>query len=42
MADLLGKLPEELGRSSEAVQLRKVADRKVYNYRSPQLPPQEL
>jgi NTE family protein len=31
MADLLGKLPEELGRSSEAVQLRKVADRKVYN-----------
>jgi NTE family protein len=31
MADLLGKLPEELGRSLEAVQLRKVADRKVYN-----------
>ena len=31
MADLLDKLPEELGRSSEAVQLRKVADRKVYN-----------
>jgi len=31
MADLLDKLPEELGRSPEAALLRKVADRKVYN-----------
>jgi NTE family protein len=30
-ADLLDKLPEELGRSPEAALLRKVADRKVYN-----------
>jgi NTE family protein len=31
MADLLDKLPEELGRSPEAALLRDVADRKVYN-----------
>ena len=30
-ADLLDKLPEELGRGPEAALLRKVADRKVYN-----------
>ena len=30
-ADLLDKLPEELGRSPEAALLRKVADRKIYN-----------